>query len=119
MRKGIDHLETQSKTLWACEYPEKVEKLESQIKIKERNIEQQLQHPKNTAHLFGSSQQGDIAAFEIEKIPFCPVRLQKRTVQDDGFHNYQENDKNWKNINRKLENEEAARCGLYVKQEAI
>lgn len=113
MRKGIDHLETQSKTLWACEYPEKVEKLESQIKIKDRNIEQQLKHSKTTAYLFRSSQQGDIAAFEIEE------RLQKRTVQDDGFHNYQENDKIRKNINRKLENEEAARCGLYVKQEAI
>ena len=58
------------------------------------NIEQQLKHPKTTAHLFESSQQGDIAAFEIEERPFFSVRLQKRTVQDDGIHNYQENDKN-------------------------
>ncbi|KAL7031456.1 hypothetical protein ACKWTF_007017 [Chironomus riparius] len=68
----FDHVETQTETQWACEYAGKIEELESQIKVMEveaieqKNIQQQLQQPQNTSHLFESSPQGDIAALEIE-----------------------------------------------------
>ncbi|XP_070506253.1 protein lava lamp [Chironomus tepperi] len=67
-----DHVETQTDPVWPIECANRVEELESQIKVMEveaierRNIQQQLQQPQNTSHLFESSPQGDIAALEIE-----------------------------------------------------
>lgn len=67
-----DHVETQTDTQCDTEHAEKIEELQNQIKILEveaieqRNIQQQLQQPQNTSHLFGSNPQGDIAALEIE-----------------------------------------------------
>lgn len=63
-----DHVETQTDHQWTAEYADKIEELESQIKvmqveaIEQKNIQQQLQQPQNTSHLFESSPQaGDIA----------------------------------------------------------
>lgn len=62
-----DHVETQTDHQLTSEYVSKIEELESQIRvmqveaIEQRNIQQQLQQPQNTSHLFESSPQGDIA----------------------------------------------------------